>query len=115
MSKIAVLNEFSIEAVRDALQKLDDFRKLVVNGLTAFELNELEKIDPVLFEAVAVVVVAVPAEEADIDEACTDGYPGRTEVNDTEFVKHVPPSLIEMRGAAWDGSNKIHRHALLFA
>lgn len=53
MSKIAVLNEFSIEAVRDALQKLDDFRKLVVNGLTAFELNELEKIDPVLFEAVA--------------------------------------------------------------
>ena len=53
MSKIAVLNEFSIEAVRDALQKLDDFRKLVVNGLTAFELNELENIDPVLFEAVA--------------------------------------------------------------
>ena len=30
---------------------------------------------PVLFKAVA-VVVAVPAEEADIDEACTDGYPG---------------------------------------
>lgn len=53
MSKIAVLNEFSIEAVRDALQKLDDFKKLIVNGLTAFELNELEKIDPVLFEAVA--------------------------------------------------------------
>ncbi len=53
MSKIAVLNEFSIEAVRDALQKLDDFKKLIVNGLTAFELNELERIDPVLFEAVA--------------------------------------------------------------
>lgn len=53
MSKIAVLNEFSIEAVRDALQKLDDFRMLIVNGLTAFELNELEKIDPVLFDAVA--------------------------------------------------------------
>lgn len=53
MSKIAVLNEFSVEAVRDALQKLDDFKKLIVNGLTAFELNELEKIDPVLFEAVA--------------------------------------------------------------
>lgn len=53
MSKIAVINEFSVEAVRDALQKLDDFRKLIVNGLTAFELNELEKIDPVLFEAVA--------------------------------------------------------------
>ena len=45
MSKIAVLNEFSIEAVRDALQKLDDFKKLIVNGLTAFELGELEKID----------------------------------------------------------------------
>ncbi|MBR6532061.1 MAG: hypothetical protein IKT61_06130 [Clostridia bacterium] len=53
MSKIAVLNEFSIEAIRDALQKLDDFKKLIVNGLTAFELNELEKIDPVLFDAVA--------------------------------------------------------------
>lgn len=53
MSKIAVLNEFSIEAVRDALQKLDAFKKLIVNGLTAFELNELEKIDPVLFEEVA--------------------------------------------------------------
>lgn len=53
MSKVAVLNEFSIEAVRDALQKLDDFKKLIVNGLTAFELNELEKIDPVLFDAVA--------------------------------------------------------------
>lgn len=53
MSKIAVLNEFSIEAVRDALQKLDDFKKLIVNGLTAFELNELEKIDPTLFDAVA--------------------------------------------------------------
>jgi hypothetical protein len=53
MSKIAYINEFSIEAVRDALQKLDDFKKLIVNGLTAFELNELEKIDPTLFEAVA--------------------------------------------------------------
>ncbi len=53
MSKIAVLNEFSIEAVRDALQKLDDFKKLIVNGLTAFQLNELQKIDPVLFSAVA--------------------------------------------------------------
>ncbi len=53
MSKIAVINEFSIEAVRDALQKLDDFKKLIVNGLTAFQLNELEKIDPVLFSAVA--------------------------------------------------------------
>ncbi len=53
MSKIAVLNEFSVEAVRDALQKLDSFRKLIVNGLTAFELNELEKIDPELFGEVA--------------------------------------------------------------
>lgn len=53
MSKIAVINEFSVEAVRDALQKLDDFKKLIVNGLTAFELNELEKIDPTLFDAVA--------------------------------------------------------------
>ena len=70
---------------------------------------------PVLFEAVAVVVVAVPAEEADIDEACADGYPSRTEVNDTEFVKHVPLVLIEVRGAPRSSSNKIHRYALLFA
>ncbi len=53
MNKIAVLNEFSIEAVKDALQKLDAFDKLTVNGLTAFELNELEKIDPVLFEEIS--------------------------------------------------------------
>ena len=52
---------------------------------------------PVFFEAVAVVVVAVPAEEADIDEASTDSYPGRTEVNNAEFVKHVPLLLIEVR------------------
>ena len=52
MKKIAVLNEFSIEAVRDALQKLDDFPKLVVNGLNAFQLNEIEKIDPILFGAI---------------------------------------------------------------
>ncbi len=52
MKKIAVLNEFSIEAVRDALQKLDDFPKLVVNGLNAYQLNEIENIDPVLFGAI---------------------------------------------------------------
>lgn len=52
MKKIAVLNEFSIEAVRDALQKLDDFPKLVVNGLNAFQLNEIENIDPLLFGAI---------------------------------------------------------------
>ena len=54
MKKVAVLNEFSIEAVRDALQKLDDFPKLTVNGLNAFQLNEICKIDPLLFNAVAV-------------------------------------------------------------
>ena len=52
MKKIAVLNEFSIEAVRDALQKLDDFPKLVVNGLNAFQLNEIEKIDPIIFDVI---------------------------------------------------------------
>lgn len=53
MKKTAVLNEFSIEAIRDALQKLDDFPKLIVNGLTAFQLGEIEKIDPVLFDEIA--------------------------------------------------------------
>lgn len=52
MKKIAVLNEFSIEAVRDALQKLDDFPKLIVNGLNAYQLNEIESIDPILFGAI---------------------------------------------------------------
>ena len=52
MKKIAVLNEFSIEAIRDALQKLDDFPKLIVNGLNAFQLNEINKIDPILFAAI---------------------------------------------------------------
>lgn len=46
---------------------------------------------PVFFEAVPIVVVAVPAEEADIHEACTDGYPRGAEVDQTEFFKHVPP------------------------
>lgn len=52
MKKIAVLNEFSIEAVRDVLQKLEDFPKLVVNGLNAFQLNEIKKIDPLLFNSI---------------------------------------------------------------
>lgn len=53
MKKLAVINEFSVEAVRDALQKLDDFDKLIVNGLNAFQLNEIEKIDPLLFGSIA--------------------------------------------------------------
>ena len=69
----------------------------------------------VLFEAVAIVVVAVPAEKTDIHETRADGYPGGAEVYQAEFFKHVPPSLIGMRGAAWASSNKIHRHTLLFA
>lgn len=53
MSMIAVLNKFSIEAIRDALEKLNSFDNLVVNGLNAFQLNEIEKIDPELFAEVA--------------------------------------------------------------
>ena len=53
MKKIAVLNEFSIEAIRDALSKLDSFDNLVVNGLNAFQLNEIEKIDPELFAEIS--------------------------------------------------------------
>lgn len=49
---IAVLNDFSVEAVRDALEKLDSFAGLKVNGLNAFQLNELESIDPELFKRV---------------------------------------------------------------
>ncbi len=53
MSKIAIINEFSIEAIRDALQKLESFPKLKINGLNAHLLTELEAIDPVLFGEVA--------------------------------------------------------------
>ena len=53
MSRIAILNEFSIEAIRDALSKLDSFDNLVVNGLNAFQLNEIEKIDPELFAEIS--------------------------------------------------------------
>ena len=53
MSKIAVLNEFSVEAIKDALQKLDSFKSLKVNGLNAHQLTELEALDPELFNSVA--------------------------------------------------------------
>ena len=53
MSKIAVLNEFSVEAIKDALQKLDSFESLKVNGLNAHQLTELEALDPELFGSVA--------------------------------------------------------------
>lgn len=53
MSKIAVLNEFGIEAIRDALQKLNAFDSLKVNGLDAHQLEELRAIDPELFCSVA--------------------------------------------------------------
>lgn len=58
MKTIAVLNEFSVEAIRDALQKLGDFDKLIVNGLNAFQLNELEKIDPLLFTEIEEIIKA---------------------------------------------------------
>lgn len=53
MSKIAIINEFSIEAIRDALQKLESFPNLKINGLNAHLLTELEAIDPELFAEVA--------------------------------------------------------------
>lgn len=53
MSKVAVLNEFSIEAIRDALQKIDSFAKFKVNGLNAYQLTELESIDSELYKSVA--------------------------------------------------------------
>lgn len=56
MSIVAVINEFSVEAIRDALQKLDTFALLKVNGLNAHQLCELEAIDPELFAAVAEMI-----------------------------------------------------------
>lgn len=53
MSKIAILNEFSIEAVKDALQKLESFPNLKVNGLNAYQLTELSAIDPELFAKIS--------------------------------------------------------------
>lgn len=58
MSKIAVLNEFSIEAVRDALQKLNAFDSLKINGLDAHRLTELEAIDPELFAEISDMIKA---------------------------------------------------------
>lgn len=53
MSKIAVINEFSVEAIKDALQKLDSFPTLKVNGLNAHQLEELRAIDPILFKEIS--------------------------------------------------------------
>lgn len=58
MSKIAILNEFSIEAVKDALQKLESFPNLKVNGLNAYQLNELSAIDPELFAKISDMIKA---------------------------------------------------------
>lgn len=58
MSKIAVLNEFSIEAIRDALQKLNAFDSLKINGLDAHRLTELEAIDPELFAEISDMIKA---------------------------------------------------------
>lgn len=58
MSKIAILNEFSIEAVKDALQKLESFPNLKVNGLNAYQLNELSAIDPELFAKISDMITA---------------------------------------------------------
>lgn len=53
MSKIAILNEFSVEAIKDALQKLDSFENLKINGLNAHQLTELDAIAPDIFSSVA--------------------------------------------------------------
>lgn len=58
MSKIAILNEFSIEAVKDALQKLESFPNLKVNGLNAYQLTELSAIDPELFAKISNMIKA---------------------------------------------------------
>lgn len=52
MKNVAIINEFSVEAIKDALQKLDSFDNLKVNGLNAFQLSELSAIDPELFSQV---------------------------------------------------------------
>ncbi len=53
MSIVAVLNEFSVEAIKDALQKLDSFENLKINGLNAHQLTELNAIAPDIFSSVA--------------------------------------------------------------
>ena len=58
MSKTAILNEFSIEAVKDALQKLESFPNLKVNGLNAYQLTELSAIDPELFAEISDMIKA---------------------------------------------------------
>ncbi len=53
MSRIAVLNQFSAESVKDALNKLSRFPNLKVNGLNAHQLTELATVDPELFSEVS--------------------------------------------------------------
>lgn len=53
MNKIVLLTQFSIESIRDALYKLNRYENLKINGLTAYQLNQIESVDPVLFSEIA--------------------------------------------------------------
>ena len=45
----------------------------------------------------AIVIVSVPAEKTDIDDAGPDGDPRRTEVDQTKLIEHFSPSLVSAR------------------
>lgn len=56
MRKTAVINEFSVEAIKDVLQKLERFSHFKVSGLTAYQLEEIKGIDPSLYGAIAAYI-----------------------------------------------------------
>lgn len=53
MSRTAFINEFSVEALRDVLQKLEVFPNFKVNGLTAHQLEEIRGLDQSLFAQIS--------------------------------------------------------------
>lgn len=52
MRKTAVINEFSIETIRDVLEKLQKFPDFKVNGLNAYQLEEIRSLDALLFREI---------------------------------------------------------------
>lgn len=53
MRTLAIIDEYNSETLQQALNKLDDNYSLKINGLNAFQLIEIEKDQPHLFERIA--------------------------------------------------------------
>ncbi len=53
MKKLAIIDEYNSETLQTALSLLDDNCSLKINGLNAYQLAEIEKDEPHLFERIA--------------------------------------------------------------